>query len=139
MKASRFLYVLLITALCGCSTSDEGPGPGGGFISCNPAGDWLVTKFVVDLDKDGVIDAYPAGSLGDDLVRFNSDGSGFWIDNLSNSTGRLNFNWSCNATTGVFEMFGIAFNIDEDIEKSLKISRFESSLGATLEVILHQP
>jgi hypothetical protein len=42
-------------------------------------------------------------------------------------------------TSGVFELFGTPFNIDEDIEKSLKLSRYDGDLGTLLEVHLHQP
>jgi hypothetical protein len=136
--ANRLFCGLLLLTLFRCSPSDEAPG-NGGFVACNPAGDWLVTKLVVDLDKNGMIDAYPAGTLTDDVVQFNSDGTGFYIDNFSNSTGLVTFNWSCNVTSGVFELFGTPFNIDEDIEKSLKLSRYDGDLGTLLEVHLHQP
>ena len=136
LRARIFLVILV---LGGCSTSGDPTDGGGNFIACSPIGDWLVSKLVIDLNNDGVVDAFPAGSLSDDLVQFNSDGTGFWIDNFSNSTGLVNFNWSCNAVSEIFEMFGIAFNIDENIEKSLKISVYDSDLGVTLEVYLYQP
>lgn len=133
----RWLYLILALS-SGCTIQESGTGDGN-FVPCDPTGDWLVTKLVIDLDNNGAVDPFVAGSLNDDVVQFFADGSGQYIDNLSNSTGNLMFSWSCNNTLAAFEMFGLTFDIDEQSGSTLRLSMFDSGLGVLLEVDLARP
>jgi len=136
MRWFFFLAIFLLSD--GCSTKDENP-TSPDFFPCDPVGEWLVSKLVIDLNHDGTIDQFPSGSLDDDLVQFDSDGSGEYIDRLSNSTHGTSFNWSCSQATNSFEIFGMSFDISQDSASSLKLSRYDADLGILLEVDLARP